>query len=72
MTELTDFFVVRYGWLTFSCYVVPKCSLALRIGFVDMRPAENPLLSGVSKSQSNFVAGQSLSLKKKTLVKNTM
>ena len=45
MTELTDFFIVRYGRLTFSCYVnslaqmVPKCSLALKIGFVDMWPA---------------------------------
>ena len=41
MTELTDFFIVRYGRLTFSCYVnslaqIPKCSLALKIGFVDM------------------------------------
>ena len=44
----------------------PKCSLALKIGFVDMWPAGSTLrLSGVSnKSQNNFVAVQSLSLKK--------
>ena len=42
MTPCFDFFIARYGRLTFSCYVnslpqmVPKCSLALKIGFVGM------------------------------------
>ena len=73
MTELTDFFYSEIWQADFQLLCEQfgtndseVFSSRLKIGFVDMWPAGSTLrLSGVSnKSQNNFVAVQSLSLKK--------